>query len=97
MPAFEFTSPDGKKYVINGPEGSTQEQAFQILKQQMSVGGILPETPGIGSQLLSAPKEFVKGVSSGLVQAVGGLGALPYAGARYFMPDLKPFEETGFG
>lgn len=97
MPAFQFTSPDGKKYIINGPEGSTQEQAFQILQQQMSAGKIQPETPGVGSQLLSAPKEFIKGAASGLVQAAGGLGALPYAGARYFMPELKPFEQTGFG
>ena len=97
MPAFEFTSPDGKKYIINGPEGSTPQQAYQILQQQIGAGQIKAETPGIGSQLLSAPKEFVKGTASGLVQAFGGLGALPYAGARYFMPELKPFEQTGFG
>jgi hypothetical protein len=97
MPAFQFTSPDGKKYIINGPEGSTQEQAFQILQQQMSAGKVQPETPGIGSQLLSVPKEFIKGAASGFVQAAGGLGALPYAGARYLMPEMKPFEQTGFG
>jgi hypothetical protein len=97
MPAFEFTSPDGKKYIINGPEGSTPQQAYQILQQQIGAGQIKAETPGIGSQLLSVPKEFVKGAASGLVQAAGGLGALPYAGARYFMPELKPFEQTGFG
>ena len=97
MPAFEFTSPDGKKYIINGPEGSTPDQAFQILQGQIGAGAIKPETPSIGSQLLSAPKEFIKGTASGFVQAAGGLGALPYAGARYFMPDMKPFEETGFG
>lgn len=97
MPAFEFTSPDGKKYIINGPEGSTPQQAYQILQQQIGAGQIKAETPGVGSQLLSAPKEFVKGAASGLVQAAGGLGALPYAGARYFMPELKPFEQTGFG
>lgn len=97
MPAFEFTSPDGKKYIVNGPEGSTPQQAYQFLQQQIGAGQIKAETPGIGSQLLSAPKEFVKSTTSGLVQAFGGLGALPYAGARYFMPELKPFERTGFG
>jgi hypothetical protein len=97
MPAFEFTSPDGKKYIINGPEGSTPQQAYQILQQQIGAGQIKAETPGIGSQLLSVPKEFVKGAASGIVQSIGGLGALPYAGARYFMPELKPFEQTGFG
>ncbi len=35
MPTFEFTSPEGKTYTVNGPEGSTKEQAFQILQQQL--------------------------------------------------------------
>jgi len=33
MPTFELTSPDGKTYEINAPEGATQAQAFQYLKQ----------------------------------------------------------------
>lgn len=33
MPRFEFKSPDGRVIAINGPEGSTQEQAFQIVQQ----------------------------------------------------------------
>lgn len=36
MPAFEFTSPEGKKYRIQGPEGATKEQAFGILQQQLA-------------------------------------------------------------
>lgn len=35
MPTFNFTSPDGQSYEIEGPEGATEAQAFQILKQQM--------------------------------------------------------------
>lgn len=35
MPTFNFTSPDGQSYQIEGPEGATEAQAFQILKQQM--------------------------------------------------------------
>lgn len=34
MPDFEFTSPEGKKYRVTGPEGSTKEQAFDVFKQQ---------------------------------------------------------------
>jgi hypothetical protein len=33
MPTFELTSPDGKTYEINAPEGATSAQAFQYLKQ----------------------------------------------------------------
>lgn len=28
MPTFEITSPEGKKYRVTGPEGSTREQAL---------------------------------------------------------------------
>jgi len=35
MPTFTFTSPEGKSYTVNGPEGATKEQAFQILQQQL--------------------------------------------------------------
>jgi hypothetical protein len=35
MPAFTFTSPEGQKYTINGPEGATQEQAFAMLQQHL--------------------------------------------------------------
>lgn len=42
MPTFTFTSPDGKNYNVTGPEGATQEQAFQILQQQMGSGTAKP-------------------------------------------------------
>lgn len=35
MPTFEFTSPQGKTYTVEGPEGATREQAFQILQEQI--------------------------------------------------------------
>ena len=35
MPDFEFTSPEGKKYTVTGPEGATPEQAFQMLQTQL--------------------------------------------------------------
>lgn len=36
MPDFEFTSPEGKKYTVTGPEGATQEQAWQMLQKQIN-------------------------------------------------------------
>ena len=35
MPTFEFTSPEGKSYQVDGPEGSTKEEAFKILQSQL--------------------------------------------------------------
>jgi hypothetical protein len=31
-PSFTFTSPEGQKYTVNGPDGATPEQAFAILQ-----------------------------------------------------------------
>jgi hypothetical protein len=35
MPKFTFTSPEGKTYDVEGPEGATKEQAFAILQQRL--------------------------------------------------------------
>src|SRR5262245_46389513 len=42
MPTFKFTSPEGKTYRVNGPEGATQEDAWAILQGQLPPG---PEAP----------------------------------------------------
>ena len=36
MTDFTFTDPSGKDHVVSGPEGATQEQAFQILQQHLA-------------------------------------------------------------
>jgi len=36
MPIFTVTAPDGKKYTINGPEGSTQQDAILEVQRQLS-------------------------------------------------------------
>jgi len=52
MPVFVLTSPEGKQYKVNAPEGATVEQAFEYLKQSepsafepkgKTVTGIKPE------------------------------------------------------
>jgi hypothetical protein len=35
MAVFEFTSPDGKTYEVEAPEGATQEQAWGVLQSQL--------------------------------------------------------------
>jgi hypothetical protein len=98
MPQFVFTSPDGKKYVINGPEGSTPDQAWGYLQQQIGTQEQPKETPGVISQILGAPKEVAKGFIRGLtVDPLSGASSLAYTGARAAGADLTPFEQTGFG
>src|ERR1700743_2600643 len=65
MPTFDFTSPDGKTYSVDGPDGATPEQAFQILQ------GHLGAAPPV-----SAGGDALKSVGSGLTNAaVGTVGA----------------------
>jgi hypothetical protein len=47
MPTFEFTSPEGKKFSVDGPAGSTKEQAFQVLQAQLSGGQVNPQVNGV--------------------------------------------------
>lgn len=47
MPTFEFTSPEGKKYSVDGPPGATKEQAFQVLQARLQGGQVDPNIAGV--------------------------------------------------
>jgi hypothetical protein len=64
MPVFDFTSPDGKNYTVEGPEGATQEQAFQMLQRQIGTPQPAPETGML--------EDAAKSVGSGLANATAG-------------------------
>jgi hypothetical protein len=36
MPTFDFTSPEGKKYSIDGPDGATRDEAFKMLQLRIA-------------------------------------------------------------
>ena len=79
MPSFTFTSPEGKKYTVNGPEGSTKEQAFEMLQKQL--GTPKAETPKqeiMPQERLTwgdVPLEAVKNLPSSLGNIVSGIGS----------------------
>lgn len=87
MPTFDFTAPDGKSYSVDGPDGATPEQAFQILQQHLgksegsSVGGV------------------AKSLGTGLAEGVIGLAGLPgdamHLGLRALGDNLTP--ESAYG
>ena len=74
MPTFVFTSPEGKKYSVNGPEGATEQQAWQILQAQL--GG----APQIGGE--KAP------TAPTTLRDVGVAGASGVVGAAKSMTDI---------
>ena len=68
MPTFVFTSPDGKKYSVNGPEGATEQQAWQILQGQLGAA------PQISEQ--EPQTGFMAGLRSGIENLKGDIGAV---------------------
>lgn len=46
MPTFIFTSPDGQEYHVDGPDGATQEQAWEQLQKQLGTTTKKPAIPG---------------------------------------------------
>lgn len=61
MPTFDFTSPDGKSYSVQGPDGATPEQAFQMLQQHLGA----PSQPSMG-------EDAAKSLGAGLANATAG-------------------------
>ncbi|HEY6022131.1 MAG TPA: hypothetical protein VIY48_20360, partial [Candidatus Paceibacterota bacterium] len=70
MPSFEFTSPEGKTYTVEGPEGATKEQAFAMLQQQLAQK---PESNGVMDAVKNAVGGFARsgmGVVSNLERVI---------------------------
>jgi hypothetical protein len=82
VPSFTFTSPEGQKYTVNGPDGATTGQAFAIL--QGYIGG--QKTGGRASQSKSWDEDVLPSLNEGLNRGADALLGLPgdtWHGARY--------------
>lgn len=91
MPTFDFTAPDGKSYSVEGPEGTTPEQAFQILQTQIG-GAKAPSGPGLGEDLAGVAKAAPGRILAGIA---GIPGDLLHAGMRALGDNLTP--ESNYG
>lgn len=77
MPVFEITSPDGRKFRVNGPEGSTKEQALEKVKMSLESQPD-PEAPGatVGGVAAEGIKGVLRGASDTarmIPQAISGV------------------------
>lgn len=82
MPRFEITSPDGKRFEINAPEGATQEQALEFAKSQFA--GQSAPAPAV-PQERSGISDFFGGIKKAATDDVLGvkqLGALAGIGDK---------------
>jgi hypothetical protein len=90
--------PDGRIAQFRVPDGTTPEQAQQMIAPMLSGLPKPEEEPGVLSQIASLPKEVSKGFIRGLtVDPISGASSLAYTGAQAAGMEGKPFEETGFG
>jgi len=85
MPTFEFTSPEGKTYTVEGPQGSSQAQAWDILQGQLAA----PQTETPPERPPEAPmtvggtyKAFDRGVAEAAANLVGLPRTLGEAGGQ---------------
>jgi hypothetical protein len=75
MPVFDFTSPDGKTYSVEGPEGATSDQAFQMLQQHLGA----PQ-PSLGEDLAKSAGAGLANATAGTLGAAGDLRSLASSG-----------------
>jgi hypothetical protein len=94
MPTFDFTDPSGKSYSVDGPDGATPEQAFQILQQHLGTPAEAPKTPSVG-----VGEDLAKVATNAPGRVVAGLAGLPgdllHLGMRSLGDNLSP--ESSYG
>ena len=49
---YEITAPDGRRFVVNAPEGATQDQILSYAQREMGGGSPIPESTGRGGGAL---------------------------------------------
>ncbi len=70
MPTFKFTAPDGKTYAVQGPEGATKEQAFQILQSRLQTQQDSSSAPAASGKP-GAPATTERGAVESVARQVG--------------------------
>jgi hypothetical protein len=71
MNKFEYTLPSGARFVVNGPSGSTKDQADRIFYEQVAAGSLIAYVPG--QTLTSAATRLTKFELSRLDRGTAGV------------------------
>jgi hypothetical protein len=107
MPSFELTSPWGQKYRVNAPEGATEAQAYDVLKQHLSQTQDNPIGQEAAVQRDRAQPGFTGMAARGLTGVAQGVGELAAEGGKMFgmkpgqvfsdeeKADIRPTEQLG--
>lgn len=73
MPTFEITSPDGRTFRVDGPEGSTKEQALEQVRSRL--GKTETAEPTKAPPVTAG--ERVEATKGGVNRGIAGLAGLP--------------------
>jgi hypothetical protein len=92
MPTFNITSPDGTKYTVQGPEGSTEQQALEKVKAQHASTPQEEQRSGIGDFFKSIPGGLVQGFSN--AASAGGKAAAAEMGQYDLQESIPGPKET---
>jgi hypothetical protein len=105
MTTFRFTSPEGQVYSIQGPEGATQEQAWNILQQKMEAESgseatspaeeLVPKTETAADDV-GIGKAMLIGAGRGLLETKRGLQDLTAGIAPWGPYERDPVEEKAY-
>lgn len=74
MTTFEITSPDGRRFQVDGPEGSTKEQALEKVRSSLGKSADVSEPPKGPPATAGERLEATKG---GVNRGIAGLAGLP--------------------
>jgi len=99
MSEFKFQDPDGKVHTVTGPEGATEEQAFEILQQQLgNAPAAAPEEP---AEELTFVDDLLRANANAGRAAASGMANLPLSlidvTAKAFSPSARAAVMHGRG
>jgi hypothetical protein len=75
MPAFTFTSPEGKQYTVNGPDGTTKEEAFQHLQTHLGATANIGKREAQYQSEMSDATSNVANLLPGAVRGAASIGS----------------------
>jgi len=98
MPTFEITSPDGKKYRVNAPEGATQEDALNHVRNNLSTAPAAQNTPAkpqskVDTLFDNLKNSFAGGVVRGARDVVDSGAQMLTRGLESIAPAGSDFEK----
>lgn len=102
---FVVTTPEGKKYLVTGPDGSTKDAALQAVQRRLGDNGKGNGTPNfwenhlvVSSPQTGVSEDMAKSFGTGLMKGTLGLAALPAQLGQHLgkLATSGKLEELGF-